>query len=473
MKVTQEQLPNCQVGLTIEPDESQVEQALRQAARKIARQYTVPGFRKGKAPYSAVVRAFGKDVLYEQVVEDMGDKLYKQALEETGLEPIAPGTLEDVSFDPLAFHLVLPMPPEVELGDYRSLRVERPEVEVTEDEIQEELETLQKSQAEWFPVEEGTADFGDLITMSVHARAGDDVIIEDDAFELVLEEGGQDFPPGFDQEFIGRKAGEAFSFDLIYPEDWPSSRAGATAHFEVEVHSIKRYDVPELDDDFAPLVGDYDTLDDLKASLRTGIVERRQEEMEHEYANQVLQELIEKADKLDYPPVLVEDAIDRLQQEQERELSRLGFPFEEYLGMTGNTAESYRDQIRGPAEQRLRGDLVLEKLIELEQLEATDEEIEERIDELLEGNEGNQENLRTMLTSEGGRAVMTQEIVRRKSIERMLAIAQGEAPERPAADSTEVGEVTGESGDTAVAQQLAVDQAVVAEEEEETAAETA
>lgn len=116
------------IALTVEPDPDRVDEALRRAARKVAQKYTVPGYRKGKAPYAAVVRAYGKEALYEQVVEDIGDDVYREALEESGLEPIAPGELKDVSFDPLVFHLLLPMAPEVDLGDYRSVRVERTEV---------------------------------------------------------------------------------------------------------------------------------------------------------------------------------------------------------------------------------------------------------------------------------------------------------------------------------------------------------
>ena len=251
MKITTERMPNAQMTLTVQPDEQQVEQALRKAATKVAQRYNVPGFRKGKAPYAAIVRAFGKEALLEQAAEDMGDQVYKQALEESGLQPIGPGVLEDVTFDPLTYRLTLPMPPEVDLGDHRSARVERTAVEISDDEVEAELLKMQEQQAEWLPLEDEGAAYGDLLTMQIAGHAGDDEIIEDEAFELILEEKSEDFPPGFDTQFLGVKSGDQITFDVTYPDDWDSDFAGSEAHFEAQIISVKRHDLPALDDDFA------------------------------------------------------------------------------------------------------------------------------------------------------------------------------------------------------------------------------
>lgn len=487
MKITTERLPAAQVKLTVEPDPSQVDEALRKAATKISKNYNVPGFRKGKAPYAAVVRAYGKQVLYEQVVEDMGDKVYKQALEESGLKPIAPGVLEDVTFDPLVYHLVLPMAPEVDLGDYRSVRVDRPAVEVTDEEVQAQLLEMQEKQAEWLPLEGELAAFGDLVTMKLSGVVVEDEeffyeldetggdgefdgqdeddelneedfdededdefdeddgedfddaddefdddrpeIVSDDAFELILQETSEDFPPGFDAQFLGKQAGEVLSFDLVYPEDWPSDRAGVKAHFEAEIHSVKRRDVPELDDDFAALVGDYDTLDQLKASIREGMVKERQTEADNAYANTVVDKMIEGAAKIEYPPVLVDDAVERMMQEQDHDLRRSGLPLKEFLRLTGQNEQTYRQRIKGAAEKRLRSDLVLDKLVEVEHLHATPEEIEAHTAELLEASGDEVESMRELLANAGSQAVLAHDIERRKAIERMMAIADGTAPE--------------------------------------------
>lgn len=458
MKITQERLPNAQMALTVQPDEQQVEQALRKAAAKVSQRYTVPGFRKGKAPYAAVVRAFGKEALYEQAAEDMGDQIYKQALDESGLQPIGPGVLEDVTFDPLTYRLVLPMPPEVDLGDYRSVRVERPAVEISDDEVEAELLKMQEQQAEWLPLEDEGAAYGDLLTMEIHGKAGDEEIIDDEAFELILEEESEDFPPGFDQQFLGAKAGDQIAFDVTYPEDWDSDFAGAEAHFEAQVISVKRNDLPALDDDFAVLVGDYDTLDDLKASIRQGLADQRQAEVDAEYANAVLQKMIEGAASIAYPPMLVDDAVERLFQEQEQNMRRAGLPLSEFLRMTGQTENDLRQRLRGQAEMQLRVDLVLDKLVEAESLQATEAEIDERVAALLADASDEDSGLRDFLEMPSGRHALSHDIERRKAIQRMIAIGDGTAPELAAApaedavaveptaveDQTQTSEVVGE-----------------------------
>ena len=428
MKITTERLPNCQVSLVIEPDAQQIEDALRKAASKVATKYTIPGFRKGKAPYSAVVRAYGKEALYDQVVEDLGEKLYKQALDQSGLVPIAPGVLDNVTYDPLTLYLTLPMPPEVDLGDYRSVRVERPVVEVTDEEIETQLKTMQAGHSEWMPADDGAA-VGDLLTMRLSGKAEDDEIIDEDAFELVLEEQSEDFPPGFDAEFVGKKAGDSIAFDITYPDDWGSDRAGKMAHFDGEILSVKRQELPPLDDDFAALIGDYDTLDALKDSIRSNIVEERTAASSNEYANTVLQQIVAGAAKLEYPSILVDDSLDRLIEDMDRDLRRSGIPLQDFLRMTGQSEQSYRQRMRATAEMRLKGDLVLDKLVEVEHLQATEEELDAHRDDLLQDAGEDSENFRQMLESDAGRHAMAHDVERRKAVQRMLAIAEGTAPE--------------------------------------------
>ena len=429
LKITQERLANAQIALTVQPDEEQVEKALRKAASKVSQRYTVPGFRKGKAPYAAVVRAFGKEALMEQAAEDMGDQVYKQALEESGLQPIGPGVLEDVTFEPLTYRLVLPMPPEVDLGDYRSVRVERSAVEISDDEVEAELLKMQEQQAEWLPLEDEGAAYGDLLTMQISGKVGEEEIIDDEAFELILEEESEDFPPGFDQQFLGAKAGDQIAFDVTYPEGWDSDFAGAEAHFEAQIISVKRNDLPELNDDFAPLVGDYDTLGDLKSSIHQGLVDQRQDEADAEYANAVLQKMIDGAAAIEYPPVLVDDTVERLFQEQEQNMRRAGLPLSEFLRMTGQTEDDLRKRLRGQAEMQLRVDLVLDKLVEVESLQATEAEIDERVAALLADAAEADSSLSDFLETPSGRHALSHDIERRKAIQRMVAIGDGTAPE--------------------------------------------
>lgn len=430
MKISTEQLPNCQLALVIEPDEQQVQEALRQAAAKVSRQYSIPGFRRGKAPFAAVVRAYGKEVLYEQVVDDMGDKLYQQALEETGLEPIAPGTLEDVSFDPLRLRLVLPMPPKVDLGQYREVRLPRPAVEVGDEEVQAQLENLQERQSEWTPVEDGPAQTGDLLTLKLKSTVDGEVVLDEEEFELTLEPDNEDFPPGFDSQFAGQPTGTALSFTLTYPEDWPSDRAGREATFDAEILSIHSHIVPPLDDDFAPLVGDYGTLDELRQAIREGIEADRQAEANATYADQVMQAVLEGA-TIEYPPVMLEDSLKHIVDEQIRHLGRMGLPLSDYLRITRQSEAQYRQRFLAQAEMRLRGDLVLGHLPELEGLQVTPEEIAEATESLLASTGSSGEGVASFLASPSGQATIVIDILRRKAMNRLMAIADGTAPELP------------------------------------------
>jgi trigger factor len=345
--------------------------------------------------------------------------------------------LEDVTFDPLTYRLVLPMPPEVDLGDYRAVRVDRTGVEVSDDEIEAELLKMQEQQAEWLPLDAEGAAHGDLLTMQINGKAGDDEIIDDEAFELILEEESEDFPPGFDRQFLGVKAGDKVAFDVTYPDDWPSDRAGAEAHFEAEIISVKRNDLPELNDEFAALVGDFDTLDALKQSVRQGLQEQRQDEANAAYANAVLGKMIDRAVSIAYPPVLVDDAVERLMQEQEQSMRRSGLPLSEFLRLTGQTEADLRKRLRGRAEADLRTDLVLDTLVAVEGLHATDDEITERAGQLLSEDTEAGDGLEQFLESPGGRRALAHDIERRKAIQRMVAIGEGTAPELAAAPAEE------------------------------------
>lgn len=435
MKITTENLPNCQVALTIQPDEAVVEAAARRAAQRISRQYNVPGFRRGKAPMSAVIRAYGKEVLYEQVAEDLSDEVYRQALDETGLQPIAPGTLDDVTFEPLVFKLTLSMPAKVELGDYRSIRLDRPPVEVTDEEVNQRLEEMQRQQSEWAPLEGEPAQMGDLVSLRLKGAIGDQTIIDEEDFELVLEPKNEDFPPDFDQQFVGRPAGTSLSFDLTYPEDWPSDRAGKQAHFEAGIVGVKRQEVPPLDDTFAALIGEYETLEELKSSIRESIYAARKVDADMQFANQAVDKLIEGA-QIEFPPVLLERSLDRIVSEQERNLEQAGLPMSEYLRITRQTKAQFRQQFLALADKRLRGDLVIDALIQAEHLQATDEEIEAEISRLLASSSESAPEMRSFLTSDVGRLMIAEDVARQKALNLLVDMADGKVPEPAAVETT-------------------------------------
>ena len=441
MKITTEQLADRQAALTVQPDETQVQQAVSKAAAKISQRYVIPGYRKGKAPYAAIVRAVGKEAIYEQAADDMSNKVYGQALEESGLDPIAPGVLNNITFDPLTYHFVVPLAPTVDLGDYRSVRVERAAIEVNEEEVDAELTRLQQSHSEWQPLDDqGQADYGDLLVASLRGVAGEEEIINDEAFELILEQEQEDFPPGFETHFIGATAGSQLAFDITYPETWPSARAGSQAHFTAAVLDVKRQSMPDLNDDFAALVGEYTTLDELKAGLRAHQLEHLQEDADDEYLNQMV-EALEQVVTIAYPPVLVDQGVERLYQSEAQRIRGFGIEMSDYLRVTKQTETTLRASMRESAEKRLRFDLLLAELIHAEQLQVSENELENYKARILATEREDNHTLEEFMQSPLGKEMIDQEILQRKALERLIAIGTGEAPDLPAAPSAEPAEV--------------------------------
>lgn len=432
MNITTEQLANRQVAVVVQLDDEQVNKALQQAARKIGQRYVVPGYRKGKAPYAAVVRMVGKDALYEQVAEDMADATYRQMLEQSGLDPVAPGVMEDVTFEPFTYRFVLPLEPEVYLGDYRSVRVERTPVVVSDDEVDAELLKLQQEQTDWLPVaDDAGAAYGDLLTISIAGHAGDEEIIEDSALDLVLEKDSVDLPPGLEAHLEGATVGSHLVVDITYPEDSPSDFAGQQAHFEIDVLSIKRKDLPKLDDSFAPLIGDFNTVDDLKAHLRQELIKNGQEEADELYLNTVVEEMLKVA-SIEYPPALVEDSANRLFESEKQRIRSFGIEMNDYLRIMQKTEASLRKELLGQAELRLQFDLMLAELIVAEKLKVEDAEIEDYAAKILDSTPDASDDMREFFQSDLGRRTIELELVQRQALKRIIAIGAGEAPDLPA-----------------------------------------
>lgn len=494
MKISTEHLPRREVLLTIQPDDEQVDRALRKAANKIGNRYTVPGFRKGKAPYAAIMRAYGKEAIYEQAAEDMADQVLKEALEQTGLDPVGPVHLENMTFDPLVYTIKMPLEAEVSLGDYRSLRIEFTAPTLNEAEVEKALDDLRRRESEWTPVENEGAGYGDLVAMKLHGYMlggeaedaeeevdeemepgdievefdedefdedefeeddfdeeddsddeddwgddddwdDDDELIEEDNFELVLNEEPEGFPPGFDAQFLSAQAGNAFDFVLTYPEDWENSfRAGRSAHFVGEILSVKRQALVEIDDDFAAQVSEFSTLDELRESIRTSLLKEKNDQEDHRYMHRALNALKPYA-KLDYPEVYVDNQVQGLIGEYKARIRRAGLPYEEYMRLTGMTEDKIAETMRPEAVESVERELMLEKLEELEQITAEQGEIDARVEAML-SEQPDDASWLEFLSLSTTRHMLGEQIARNKVLQRLVAIAKGEAPELTPAEAT-------------------------------------
>jgi trigger factor len=352
------------MALTIEVDEERTQRALRDVARRISRQAKIPGFRPGKAPYSIVARYLGQEALYQEVVDELGETFYKEAVEEVGIKPFGQATLTDYQIEPLVLKLVVPLPPVVELGDYRQLRLETEEEAIKEEEVNEALQRIQQENTFWKPVDR-SAQWGDLAIVDIEGVVQGETVIENKGRELVLEADSPYPLPGFSDKLLGMTVNEQKEFTLAYPEDSENKElAGQLAHFKVYLQDLKEEVVPDMDDDLARTAGSYETLEDLKTELRRDL----QAKAEGGFADRALAALVERS-RIEFPSVLLEKELDDWLGEFDRSLKRQGWNLENYLKMKKQTEEGFRKEISPQVEGRLKRGLVLSRFIELEGLD--------------------------------------------------------------------------------------------------------
>ncbi len=399
MKVTTEALERRQLSMLIEADAERVEKELRIAARSLAGRLRLPGFRKGKAPYSVVVRMVGKAALYEEFVDKLGQELFAAAIEQENIEPSAIASLDEiVTLEPLVYRLTVPLSPTVTLGDYMSLRVEESADEVDEEAILAKLEDMRRracrlecshpAQRIWRQHEHQRAG-RDLGRERRRSRGDRQVVLDETDWEVLPDQEYPMDPPGFDEALLGLSAGDEKEFVLGWPADSQSLYAGKSGKFVVKVNSIEAYQSPDLDDAFAVLAseGEFETLDALKENLRTEQLEANAGQAKNDYLGKVLEAMVEQSE-LDYPPALVEREMDAMLDQMEQQVRQMGLrDLNHYLEMVKQDRDEYRESLREQAEAQLRRSLVISEFVESSKIGVTDAELEAYLLDMLKFNE--------------------------------------------------------------------------------------
>jgi len=426
--VTTETVGKRDLRLTVEIPEERVQQEMRRVARKISAQVAIPGFRKGKAPYSVILQRYGEEHLREQVAEDLTREFYRAAIEQEGITPYGPASLEDIQLSPMRFTFTLPLPPVVRLGDYRSLRVEFPPVEVTEEDIQEVLETIRQENAVLEPAEGRGAQPGDLLHIQVEGRTDQgQLFLKDDDAEVILDPEDTYPAPGFYQALEGMTPGEERTFRLKMPDDQLSEEA----EFRVQLLALYSRILPELDDDLARTAGPYPTLEALKEDIRRQLLQMREREAREEYARAVIQRLVDQAE-VEYPSFLLEERLQDLMEDLEkrvREEQRM--TLQDYLKVIGQTLEDLQERLRPVADLQVRRMLALGELARAEGLRVSEEEIDQRIQALSEAWGNRAEAMRAQLETSENRENLGAQILYEKVVDRLIAIARGEPVPEP------------------------------------------
>ncbi len=438
MKIETHKHDDGTLDLTIEVEDERVQTALRAAARQLAKRYRVPGFRPGKAPYDVILRQFGEGALYELALEDLGPKVYAEALEQEKIEAYGPGSLQNFTTKPLVLKFTLPLRPEVDLGDYRSLRLPYTAPEVRDEQVNEALEHLREHQAVMEPVERSAA-MTDVVVLDVKGYLNEgenpsDFLLADENVSLLLDE-KTDWPaPGFAPHILGLKAGENKKFDLTFPEDYANEPLrGQAAHFEATVKEVKQRVVPEWSDELARAIGDYQTVDELRRRVREDLAREAGSAVERDYNEQILTQLLGQA-TIRYPLVLLEEEVDDLLKDLDRRLREQRLTLDDYLKIEGKTKDDLREEYRPRATERLKRALILGKVVELEKLDISDEDVDDQIEKLSTPFGEQAGAIRKLFATADARRSLSVDLITRKALQRLAAIARGEDVPLPAAE---------------------------------------
>ena len=397
---SQDKTENSAYELVIEVSAAEFQAALDKVYNRQKNRINVPGFRKGKAPRKMVEKMYGAEIFYDDAISLAYPDAYEAALKETGLKPVAYPKLEvlEVNAGGFTFKATVTVKPEVSIKDYKGLQVAKPEVKVSAADIKAELKPY---------IDRASR----LISVDRKAKKGDTAVIDFEGFKdgepfqggkgenYSLELGSGSFVPGFEEQVIGMKAGEEKDLDITFPENYAPELAGAAVVFKVKVHEVKEKQEPEVDDEFAKDVSEFETLDEFKKDLGEKLKVRRQEQADRDFETAVIDALIEKLE-CEVPQAMIDYRADKMLEDYANRIQSQGIGFENYLQMMGMTVDDVRTQSKTAADRAVHSDLALEAVAAAEHIEVTDAEVDEEVAKLAEQYKMEVDKVRELLSLE-------------------------------------------------------------------------
>jgi trigger factor len=450
LEVKVEKLEGNLVALEVEVPQEEVQKAIKRAYKKVANQVKIPGFRKGKVPPEVIDLKVGKEVVLQEALDELLNASYFRAVAENKVKVIAEPEVEIIQFEeekPLVYRAKVEVKPEIELPPYDTVSVEKQQVGVTEDEINEQLEKLRQRFAKLETKSVGVAEQGDyaLITFDgfIDGQKEERASMQD----FLVELGSQTLMPDFEKHLYGTKAGDIKRFSVRFPEDHHEPRiAGKDVEFSVIVKEIKKKIVPDLTDEFAKEIGGFENLDSLKELLRERIKEVKEQQAEVDFQNELLKKYVEQV-SVEVPQKLIEKEIDQMVVELAYDLAQQGVKLEDYLNYVQLTTEKLRESMKEDAEKRIKTKLVLETIAEKEGIEVTEEDIEHEIKHLAERWQATPEEVRKLLEDRNEMDLLEYDILLGKAFRALVdRYKESLGEEKPEAES--VPEKAGETEDT-------------------------
>lgn len=380
-----EKIEKSQAVLTIEVGAEAFQAAVEKAYRKMRGKINMPGFRPGKAPRKLIERMYGAEVFFEEAINIAFPDAYEEAVKEKELQVVGYPAVElvgDATGDGFTFKATVPVYPEVTLGEYKGLTAEKEEVKVSAADVDERLKQLSDRNTR-------------LVSVEREAKEGDTAVIDFEGFlddkpfdggkgeNHNLELGSHSFVPGFEEQVVGMKAGEEKEIDITFPEDYHADLAGKAVVFKVKCHEVKEKEVPEMDDEFAKDVSEFDTMKELKADLKKKIAEERQKAADREFEDALMTKVAEGI-TADIPDAMVDNQARQFVENFKMQITQQGIPYDQYAKMTGVSEEKLLEDAKEPALRQVRMDLALAAIIKAENIEATDEDVEDEFKKLAE-----------------------------------------------------------------------------------------
>ena len=427
MKLLEKKTEEHQVHLRVEAEPEEMEKAQEKAYLRLVNKVEVPGFRKGKAPRDILERRVGKEAIFDEAMEDFLPQACAKLVEDNEIPVYARPQVKIEQKEPLIFEAIIPLPPDVTLGDINSIKMKPEPVDIKDDEVDKVVERLRKQYASWEAADRPAQMF-DMMVIDIESQAGDKPFINENAsnYQLLPD---MSFPaPGFTDQLVGMQRGEEKEFNLTLAENYgDKSLAGKEVHFKIKAHTVQQEKLPEFDAAFAKtLAPDFESADAVRAKIKEDLAARETERKRTTFEDKVVDALVETS-KVEFPPILIDLEIDRMVRQYANRLRRSVKSEEEFKSIISMTnEEKLRESYKPRAIQQIKRSLVLAKTAEQEQLVVSEEEINEQIDAFAASAGEKQEEQRQKLSTEESKEGLRDWILTRKAINYLVEKAQAE-----------------------------------------------
>lgn len=407
-----------EVKLELTVESEKFDEAIKKVYFKSAKYFNIPGFRKGKAPMNIVEKYYGKEIFYEDAFNEVAEQALQEAIKESNLQIVSRPDIEVTQIEKgkeLKFIAIMQTKPEVELGKYKGIEIKKIEYNVSDEDIEHELGHMQEHNSRIITIEERPVEKGDIATIDFEGFVDGKAFEGGKAENHELEIGSNSFIPGFEDQVIGIKIDEEKEIKVKFPDEYFSKDlAGKDATFKVKVKEIKKKELPELDDDFAKDVSEFDTIKELKEDIKNKIQKQNDEKAKYETEEALIKAICEEI-KVNIPSGMVETETDNMIKDIEQRLAYQGLKIEQYLQMMGKTMEDTKKEYEPQAIERIKSRLAIEAIIKAEKIEATDEEVNEKMKEMAK-NYGKEED-KEFLENENVRKYIKEGITSEKAVD--------------------------------------------------------